>query len=268
MTVGVDLDAALADLQAQINLLSGGITNSFGFTGFKNLKIACRAAQSTYEISFDGCILKDVSGNLLQLGADSMVLDVTVSGMNGLDTGSLAAGWYRIFVISDGTTTESILSALATPTLPSGYAYYEFAGWAQVFSVSPVDLSQSLQYGNQCVIQARGALSSTGVAANAVNTLQALDLSDFVPPDAKFISGFMGGKPGSRKMMAMSPWNGGAYDVGRINAHGPAWSPAAGFDNFGNTDNFSDFAIENQTLYWKAGDTQAANILYVTGYRF
>lgn len=33
------------------------------------------------------------------------------------------------------------------------------------------------------------------------------------------------------------------------------------------TENFENLPIENQTINWKAGDTQASNILYLTGYR-
>ena len=280
MTIGQQLDAALAGLDGRIAALEGGNTEgggtvaAFGFTGFKNLKIACRPGANNYEISFDGCILKNAIGELVQHGAAACVVDPAAMGVNGLDTGTLSAadsGWFEIDVISDGTAPKGLLvKAGLAPSLPSGYTFSEFAGYAQVFTVSPLDLSQSLQYDCTVAIQDRGALPSTGVAASAVGTPQTLNISGIVPPKARFVSGFMGGKSGNRMQMAVMTWDynqGIASDVGRRNANGPAWTPSAGYDSFGITDNFENLAIENQTLYWKSGDTQSANILYLSGYK-
>lgn len=279
MTIGQELDNSLSYIDGRIADLENSQSNSstvssFGFAGFKKLKIACRPGANNYEISFDSCILKNATGGLIQHGPDSMTLCPTTTGVNGLDAGTLSAansGWYEIHVISDGAAPKSLLVAPSVAlTFPVGYEYSEFAGYAQVFSVSPLDLSQSLQYDDIVEIQDRGALPSTGVAATAANTPQTLNIAAYVPPNARFVSGFMGGRVGYRMQMAVMTYDynqGIPSDVGRRNAHGPAWSPAAGYDAFGMTENFENLAIENQTLYWKAGDTQAANILYLTGYK-
>jgi hypothetical protein len=280
MTIGQELDAALSGLDQRITVLEGGSIGGggtvafFGFTGFKHLKIACRPGANNYEVSFDGCILKNATGDLIQHGATTFTVDPATSGVNGLDAGTLTSSgneWYEIHVISDGTAPKGLfVKAGLTPVLPSGYTYSAFAGYGQVFTVSPLDLSQSLQYDNVVVMQDRGALPSTGVAASAMGTPQTLNIADYVPPKARFVSGFMGGRSGYRMQMAVMTYDynqGIASDVGRRNAHGPIWSPSAGFDAFGMTENFENLAIENQTLYWKAGDTQVANILYLTGYK-
>lgn len=273
MTIGLDLDAILSNLQAQIDALQGGTqtTTAICFSGFKKLKIACRPESGNYEVSFNECILRSTSGVCVSHQQESLVINPITVGLNGLDSGVLAAGWYEIYVISNGSSVGGILVASGSqPVIPEGYSYSEFAGYAQVFSVSPLDLSQSMQYDDTVSIQDRGALSSTGVAATAMGVPQTLDISAYVPPKARFVSGFMGGRSGNRMQMAVMTYQsnqGIASDVGRRNAHGPAWTPSAGYDGFGMTENFENLMIENQTLYWKAGDTQAANILYISGYK-
>lgn len=233
MTIGSDLDAELQNLQTQVSAeVSQAASVNAGamyFTGFDNLKIACRPGVNTYEISFDRCILEDANGNPVRHGKTSLTLDPTAAGLNGLDTGALSAannGWYEIHVISNGTAPQAIMTlAGGTICLPSGYAFHEFAGYAQVFAVSPLSLSQSLQQDNIVVMQDRGALASTGVAASAANTAQTLDISPYVPPKTRFVSGMMGGAPNCRMMMAVMTWatnRGIPSDIGRRNANGPA----------------------------------------------
>ena len=63
------------------------------------------------------------------LPAVNLTAIITASGVNGLDTGSEAAIWYHIYVIYNGTTVASLLSASATsPTMPSGYTYKKYVG--------------------------------------------------------------------------------------------------------------------------------------------
>lgn len=61
----------------------------------------------------------------------SYTVDFTITGLNGLDTGALAASTtYHVLLISNGTTTGAIASLQITPTgtLPIGYSVIEYAG--------------------------------------------------------------------------------------------------------------------------------------------
>ena len=64
--------------------------------------------------------------------ASNLTADITVSGANGLDTGSEASStWYYAYVINNRRTraTASLLSLSDTsPTLPSGYDRYRRVG--------------------------------------------------------------------------------------------------------------------------------------------
>ena len=55
----------------------------------------------------------------------SVTIDLTVSGVNGLDTGSIvSSNWYHIYLISNGAITAGLASLSSTaPTLPTGYVF-------------------------------------------------------------------------------------------------------------------------------------------------
>lgn len=59
-------------------------------------------------------------------GALSLSNNASTVGVNGLDAGSLAAStWYYIYIISNGATCNSLVSASASaPTLPGGYTSF------------------------------------------------------------------------------------------------------------------------------------------------
>lgn len=67
--------------------------------------------------------------------AVSVTADITVSGVNGLDTGAPANNtWYAVFVITNalGTLVASLLSLSGTaPTLPGGYTNFRRVGWVR-----------------------------------------------------------------------------------------------------------------------------------------
>ena len=99
----------------------------FGATetqGYQNLKIYCSANDDT-AITADSVILENASGEVSKVSSVSLTLDATTTGVNALDTGSLAAEKpYYVWIISNGTTTASVASLSGTsPTLPSGYTY-------------------------------------------------------------------------------------------------------------------------------------------------
>lgn len=270
MTIGTQLDTYLSDFDNRLTNLEQGYTPSasspIGFGGFSNLRISCPKDSKKFTVKFDEAILKNASGSLLKIAGATFDIDTGLSGLNGLDTGILQAPnkWYYLHVISDGINTSGVMSLSKTPTLPNGYTFWQLAGNGQVVSINPTVLIWQEQIDNVITQQDRGALKAPGVAANVGMVYQSLNIAEYVPPNAKFISGFMGGASGRDMQMAISPTG---SDVGRLNAHGVGMGVVPNYDGFGTTSNFSNFALSTpQLLWWKSVDTIARNLLYISSY--
>ena len=121
------------------------------------------------------------SSNLAYIASSvDLTATITTSGVNGLDTGSEASStWYHIWVIYNGTTVASLLSASSTaPTMPSGYTYKKYVG--AVYNGSDNNFDDFMQNGNSVdvpVVQ----------VASGITTTTTIDLSAFVPPTARRI---------------------------------------------------------------------------------
>lgn len=83
------------------------------------------------DVSGSGMIVSDGTG-LFMLDAVSVTADVTVAGLNGLDTGAQAASTtYYVYVIYNSTsnTIGSLLSiSTSAPTMPAGYTFKKRVG--------------------------------------------------------------------------------------------------------------------------------------------
>ena len=100
------------------------------------------------DVDADAIILEDSSNEFYQALDVNLTVDITASGVNGLDTGSEASDtWYYVWVIYDGTTVAGLLSTSATaPTMPSGYTYKKLV--TSVRNDSSSDFIQYSQEGN------------------------------------------------------------------------------------------------------------------------
>ena len=96
----------------------------------QDLVIEC--ASSTQAVIKDGSIAGADDGSVIMEAASDITVDITSSGVNGLDTGSEAADtWYYIFMIYNPSSglVRGLLSASATsPTMPSGYTKKRLVG--------------------------------------------------------------------------------------------------------------------------------------------
>jgi hypothetical protein len=96
----------------------------------RNLKIDC--ASNTQVIVRSGTSVGSDDGKKVMTLTGDKTLDITTSGVNGLDTGAEAGNtWYYIYLIWNPTTAlvNGLLSASATaPTLPSGYTKKRLIG--------------------------------------------------------------------------------------------------------------------------------------------
>lgn len=117
---------------------SGNVTINLGkLTGEsdkKNLVVKVNASHPTYQIDVDAAHLK-LDDSTLLLESINLTVDITASGVNGLDTGSEANNtWYSIWVIHNPTTatTAGLFStSTASPTMPTGYTKKRRVGWVR-----------------------------------------------------------------------------------------------------------------------------------------
>lgn len=151
-------------------------------------------------VTADSISASDGASGFTTLLGVSVTASNIVSGVNGLDTGSVATStWYAVYVIYNPTTlvTAALLSTnFSVPTLPTGYTQYARVG-AMVTDASSdfMDILQKDTWA-QYVIGATGNTIIAPVIANgAVGTvsvtspvLVAASISAFVPPTASLIN--------------------------------------------------------------------------------
>jgi len=75
------------------------------------------------------------SNNLVDINSSAFIgITRTVSGANGLDTGTIAAStWYYVFVLGDSRgfrAAAGLISTSTTPVMPAGYDSYRLVGFA------------------------------------------------------------------------------------------------------------------------------------------
>jgi len=110
----------------------------------------------------------------------ALTLDITASGVNGLDTGVEAPStWYSVWYIYNGTTAASLLSTSATsPVMPSGYTQKILIG--AVYNDSSSNFMQFHQYGRKIYYDDPYTLNNA-LASGSATTWTAIDLSAYVP---------------------------------------------------------------------------------------
>ncbi|HQJ93188.1 MAG TPA: hypothetical protein PLI71_09985 [Clostridia bacterium] len=167
----------------------------------RNITVILNATHPTYQVDVDFDILQVGQYNLT---AGDLTIDVTVSGANGLDTGSEAPNtWYAVYVIYNPTTgtIAGLLSADTTPpstanppTLPSGYTVWRNVGWVRNDASSNFTLYCCISDG----FCDRGDPSQPdyydgGTTLYTNGGWYDLDLSAIIPPGAKsvLLSGYI-----------------------------------------------------------------------------
>ena len=112
------------------------------------------------------------AGSSLLLASVDETADITVSGAGGLDTGTeTSAGWYHIWIIYNGSSTDALLSVSASsPTLPGGYTHYAYVG--AVYNIDS-DFIRFWQRGALVQRQEVIVISSAGDTSQTVFSLSA-----------------------------------------------------------------------------------------------
>ena len=99
------------------------------------------AAASKVDISFDEMYL-----GWMKTGSQSFTLDITASGLLGLDTGSENTDlWYYIWIIAkaDGTVSAILSASSTAPTMPLGYTFKRLVSMVRNTSGNFVDFYQT-----------------------------------------------------------------------------------------------------------------------------
>ena len=126
------------------------------------------------------------SNNVVDMATTATTtINTAVTGLNGLDTGTLAAStWYYVYMIADSSNynaTGFVASTSATtPTLPFGYDSYRRIGCVRSDGSSHFIVSTQIGNGTtrKYFYNAFIAVLSAGTAS----TYTAVDLSGAVPP--------------------------------------------------------------------------------------
>ncbi len=83
------------------------------------------------DVATGSCL--DSTGTFQLTLSTAVVINAASNGLNGLDTGSLAASTvYKVFIVADPVTQQAsgaMISASATPLLPYGYSAYALIGY-------------------------------------------------------------------------------------------------------------------------------------------
>ena len=230
------------------------------------------------KIVADAITVESASGNAYRLSAVSVTPDVSASGANGLDSGSVAnSTWYYSYVIynpsGSGTIAGlwSVQTSCAAVTLPSGYTACARVGANKTDGSS--NFFRVAQYGKRAqYVEATGTntadlpLITSGAVGTFSSTnpaLSAVSVSGVVPATASRISviilGSYQGGTTSAALVAPNTSYGGT-------ARGPTGtSNQGGWPFYGNAasaySQFAEFALEGTTIGYAGNSNAAATCL-------
>ena len=147
---------------------------------YRNLKIDC-SSNTEVVVKAGTTVMADTWDMAMQLSTDRTI-DITTSGVNGLDTGAEAGNtWYYVYLIWNPTTAlvNGLLSASATaPTLPSGYTKKRLIG--AVKNDGSSNFKQFKQLSNDVYYDGGRAYLLNGGNTGGT-TFVALDTTSYVP---------------------------------------------------------------------------------------
>src|SRR6185437_6242499 len=238
-------------------------------------KISIRPGPDYQLGSFD-LIVEDLSvpANSFRLrSSSSLLVNSAVTGLNGLDTGSMVGNtWYAIWVIyNSGTLTTagliSVLTSLGNPVMPSGYTYRCMVGaafWTGSAFNSFVQFDKKVWCPSQVVFNS--------FAASAANAWQFQALTTIVPPIAKCASGMMGNSLLAATDCAVAV-AGDSFGKGEQIILILQGSQAAVFENYGQgAGSFHNVPmITPSVIFWMVSTdvgTAAQNRMDITGWEY
>ena len=206
-----DLATKITSLESSVNSLSTSVnTNATNVATAQALPLSGTAKglriynQTTYPnsqmvVTASELIVANASYQAKHLSSVNLTLDLTVSGANGLDTGTEAVStWYHLWVIHNPTanSTAGLFSSSSTaPTLPTGYSHYAYVGAA--YNESTGDLMSLTQVGKKVSINS--SLGLRGFPQPTSGGWLSVSLATAIPTTATTASGFL-------NVVGFSPW--------------------------------------------------------------
>lgn len=224
------------------------------------------------DVAADEVLLKDDIGLPFLATAVAVTANIGTAGVNGLDTGVLAAGtWYYIWVIYNPTTATlaALLSISATaPTMPADYTFKALVGsvHAGIQAGSTTDFMPFYQQDKDVFIidtvlftAKTGVAVWTPIAGADLTAMQAL-----IPPNAKQVSGSAGNTDGGN--------NGGVALAGDANGLGAsvaivAQATAGDLLGYRTGGSWRTVLKTAQTIYYMMNNTTNTFQVSISGYR-
>jgi hypothetical protein len=237
---------------------------------FKNFKASATGTSAPIAITADEVVVKNSSNVTKVLRGVSLSVTLTVSGANGLDTGTSAAStWYYLYVIWNPTTLSAagLLSLSATaPTLPSGYTYFARVGTIRTdatgnkYPLSFVKINTSMQLK---VVAGSNVAALPALASGVAGTITtppawvAVPLGNLVSPVATRIKLYASNGTATAGTLIAAPNNAYAGTV-------TGTPPPLMLSNVGSSPNsvYGDFLIESSNIYWANSSGAAALFLF------
>lgn len=213
------------------------------------------------DVNAQELILQDNNFDSYRITALNLTLDITSSGINGLDAGTEQPdSWYYIWVIakSNGTVSGLLSSSSNNPILPSGYIYKAFVGAVHNCRNGGNDFGPLKQVGQKA---ARNAVAV--VNGGTETTAKLINCSNALPEKAVIVMGDItlniaaGGGRGAGWIRS-APDQGAVEFAGYLNTAGRLTAP------------FFIPVLESQILYYNrdsATNTESITIS-ISGFEF
>ena len=158
---------------------------------FSSLSLSAAGTNASVTISAGELLLRGVDGSPRLVAGVNLTLNTAGAGVNGLDTGTIAAStWYAVWVINNGTTTASLLSLSPTaPTMPGGYTHKARVGWIRTDGTVNKYPIAFVQRGKRVQYALAGALTAFPQMFYGITSgVQAVAVGSFCPTTAGAIA--------------------------------------------------------------------------------
>jgi len=248
---GLALNPAEFDQMYQaIEALIASSSSSTGF-GYSNLQITTSGSSGDVVITADEILLDDGAGHYVRLENVNVTANVSSSGANGIDSGSVLANtWYSIMVMWNGTVPAALLvKSGSVAVIPAGFTHYRHFGWMPTDNTAnkfPKRIRIKDRRGEYMPLAGTNTpnlpIIASGASVGSITTPTWVPISIFgvVPPSAATIKGVVS-NPGSG-ISSVCPNNSyGAYTS--VTNPPPAQSVANSIVQF-------EFMIESSNIYW------------------
>lgn len=233
---------------------------TYSIGGVNGLTIQNNAGTPTTQIdvAWTGkAVLENTTNSSFVIPAGGCTINAATTGVNGLDTGSLANNtWYYIYIIASGfgAGTGCLMSTSATaPTMPGGITYKYRIGAQRTGGAAT--FNRVIQKGNRArYVVVAGSVTpalptiGSGTSGNvATPTWTSVGTGNFVPTTATNIVVHISATTGA-SIVQVAPNNGyGAYN----STTNPPYT-AIGLTSSGNSTNaiLVDMLLESANIFW------------------